>query len=61
MTTCQERVISRPQVGGRLDSMAPCGLFQLCDSDSCILNKMAPNNVNYEIGSCPSYPCHVTG
>ena len=34
MTTCQERVISRPQVGGRLDSMAPSGLFQLCDSDS---------------------------
>ena len=34
MTTCQERVISRPQVGGRLDPMAPSGLFQLCDSDS---------------------------
>ena len=30
MSTCQERVISRPQE----DSMAPCGLFQLCDSDS---------------------------
>ena len=34
MTTCQERVISRPQEGGRLDSMPPSGLFQLCDSDS---------------------------
>ena len=34
MSTCQERVISRPQEGGRLDSMAPSGLFQLCDSDS---------------------------
>ena len=35
MTICQERVISRPQVGGRLDSMAPSGLFQLCDSVIC--------------------------
>ena len=34
MSTCQERVISRPQEGGGLDSMAPGGLFQLCDSDS---------------------------
>ena len=34
MSPCQERVISRPQVGVRLDSMAPSGLFQLCDSDS---------------------------
>ena len=30
MSTCQERVISRPQEGGRLDLMAPSGLFQLC-------------------------------
>ena len=34
MTTCQVRVISRPQVGGGLDSMGSSGLFQLCDSDS---------------------------
>ena len=36
MSTCQERVISSPQEGGGLDSMAPCGLFQLYDSDSLI-------------------------
>ena len=39
MSTCQERVISKPQVGGRLDSMAPSGLFQLCDSDSDLILK----------------------
>ena len=34
MSTCQERVISRLHEGGGLDSIAPSGLFQLCDSDS---------------------------
>ena len=34
MSTCHERVISRPQEGGGLDSMAPGGLSQLCDSGS---------------------------
>ena len=34
MSTCQERVISRPQEGGELHSMAPYDLFQICDSDS---------------------------
>ena len=34
MSTCQERVISRPQECGRLDSLASSGLFQLYDSDS---------------------------
>ena len=34
MSTCQERVIFSPQEGVGLDSMAPCSLFQLCDSDS---------------------------
>ena len=36
--------ISRPQVGGRLDSMAPSGLFQLYDSviQILILIPLAP-------------------
>ena len=34
MSICHERVISRPQEGGELDSMAPSRLYQLCDSDS---------------------------
>ena len=34
MSTCQERVISSPQEDGGMDSMAPCGVFQICDSDS---------------------------
>ena len=33
MSTCQERVISRPQEGVGLDFMVLYGLFQLCNSD----------------------------
>ena len=55
MTTCQERVISRPQVGGRLDSMAPGGLFQLCDSDTVlpVISLISPLKHPFLVLCCP--------